>query len=422
MSDVTVAPDGGGAPSAAPEAVINQAPINQPSPIGSQAPDKPVGDIEGSSHRPESRREAIKAAFDRASDPNWKPEKPKAAPKPAEAKMGHNQPPEETEKLDLKKRPADQPRSERGQFAPRAADNGVNPQNAQRAAQDANTRQQTAQTAQRAAPQLPANAPFRDPPQRMAATAKHDWASTPETVRGDIHRMHQEFGAAYQQYRGDHETMNQIRPFHDLAVKHGTTLQRALTNYVTMETKLRADPIGGLDIIVNNLHLQHNGQPIGLRDIAYAILNQTPDQQKILQNQNAQAAAQHQIGTLHQEIKSLKETIYQMLNQQQHAYTRSAVDQFADNHPRFDELGTEIEAELKNGYDLPTAYRRAELLRPTAHAAQTRTTSAQTRPADRSIRGAPDVSASNAASRRPEKTPDRRDAIQHAMRSVGGAL
>ena len=98
MSDVSVAP-AGGAPAAAPtNEVVIETPASTPQPIGSQAPDKPVGDIKGSEHRPQSRREAIQAAFDRANNPPAKTEKraERPAPKPAEAKPGHNQPPEET--------------------------------------------------------------------------------------------------------------------------------------------------------------------------------------------------------------------------------------------------------------------------------------------------------------------------------------
>ena len=52
---------------------------------------------------------------------------------------------------------------------------------------------------------LPTAAPYRDPPQRMADNAKREWAAAPESVRGEVHRMQREFGAAYQRYRGDHE-------------------------------------------------------------------------------------------------------------------------------------------------------------------------------------------------------------------------
>jgi hypothetical protein len=406
MTDTTVA-DTGGAPN---ETVIEQSPTIAPSPVGSQAPDKPVGDIEGSKHRPESRREIIQRAFDKANNPPPKEAKPaqRAAP-PAEAKMGHNKPPEKTEPegLDLKKRPSDQPqRGDHGHFAPREP------------VRDLQQQQRQVEAPRR----LPSTVPFHEPPSRMAEVAKRDWADVPETVRGDVHRMQQEFGEAYQKYRADNETMNSIRHFHQMATDHGTTLDRALSNYVSMEQKLRQDVIGGLDIIVNNLNLHTpDGQKLGLRDIAYHLLNRTPEQHQLVQQQNATQAASHQIGALHQEITGLKNALQQMHTAQQFSYTRSAVDQFADSHPRFDELGDLIEQELKTGYDLETAYRRAELLRPTTHAAQTRTTPAQTRPTDKSISGAPDVAPSNGASR-PKKQVGRREAIQNAISRVNGQL
>jgi hypothetical protein len=116
-------------------------------------------------------------------------------------------------------------------------------------------------------PQLPAHAPFNQPVQRMSEQAKRDWPATPETVRGDIHRMHQEFAKAAQYYKADHEAMKPIRRFHEMAQQHGTTLEAALTNYTSMEQKLRADPVGGLDVIVNNLGLKApDGQQDHLRD------------------------------------------------------------------------------------------------------------------------------------------------------------
>src|SRR4051812_20343924 len=113
MSDTTVAPQGS-APPAAPappipqEVAVNTNQTAQPNPVGSQAPPAPEGDIKGSQHRTPSRREAIQAAFERANNPTQPsrhtPKEP-VKPKPAEAKAGHNNPPEATEKLDLKKRP-----------------------------------------------------------------------------------------------------------------------------------------------------------------------------------------------------------------------------------------------------------------------------------------------------------------------------
>jgi len=92
--------------------------------------------------------------------------------------------------------------------------------------------------------------------------------------------------------------------------------------------------------------------------------------------------------------------------------------------PRIDEetFGSIVKNEVSLGFDLETAYRRAELLNPATQADQTRTTSAQTRDStDRSIHGSPDVAPSNGASRRPKeasRTP--RDAVQNAMHRLNG--
>jgi hypothetical protein len=385
--------------------------ISSPNPVSNQAPDK----------SPPSRREAIQAAFDRANKPrpgiaDKSADKAKALP--AEAKAGHNNPPEPTEKIDLKKRPDEQPR-DKGRFAPRQSTNSEfvdKEQNATAAKGMDGTRPAAPH------PTLPENTPFRDPPQRMADHAKAVWASTPEPVRGEIHRMHQEFGNAYNQLKPIADAFQPIARFHQMAQQHGTTLERALTNYTSMEQKLRSDVVGGLDVIVNNLGLKApDGSRIGLRDIAYHVLSQSPEQLKQLQMGNTQNAASQQIGALHQKISGLEHALNQMHTAQQFSYTRSQVDQFADSHPRFDELGAQIKAELDLGFDLPTAYRRAELLAPATQAAQTRgiTPSAQTRPADRSISGSPGGTA-QAAPRRSEKPVGRREAIENAVKRVRG--
>jgi hypothetical protein len=174
----------------------------------------------------------------------------------------------------------------------------------------------------------------------MADRAKAEWHAVPESVRGEIARMHSEFNGAYQQYRGDYETMNSIRPFHQMAQQHGTTLQHALSNYVSMEQKLRSDLIGGLDTIVNNLNIPRtDGQKATLVDVAAHILNQSPEQHRLTAQSNAQVAQNHQIGALHQEIAGLKGALNQMHNGQQFAYLRQGIDQYAATHPRIEEHG-----------------------------------------------------------------------------------
>jgi hypothetical protein len=394
--------------------------VNQtsgPTPIGAQVPERPV-------NKTPSRREAIQAAFDRAnSPPPKKATEAKTAPKAAEAKAGHNKPPEpvENEGIDLKKRPGEQPR-DRGRFAPRTQPGALENQN-EPAVQSGKGTIGTGTDPAQSYPSLPVNAPYAAPPPRMAEHGKRDWSTTPESVRGEVYRMHDEFGKAYQAYRGAHEAFQPIARFHQLAQQHGTTLEKALTNYVGIEQKLRSDPIAALDTIVNNLGLTdpQTGQRIGLRDVAYTVLSQSPEQLRQLQMGNQQTAASHQIGALHQEITGLKQQLHQWQTAQHFTYTRSAVDEFAHSHPRVDEpgFGNTVASELRLGFDLETAYKRAELLHPATPGAQTATPSAQTRPVDRSISGSPDVAPSNGASHKPGKQLGRREAIAYALKSAG---
>ena len=421
MSDVSVAPPSAAPSSPAPasqgEVPINQNPVNSPNPVGSQAPPAPVTDHKGSEHRTPSRAEALKAAYDRAVDPPKTKPAAKAQPA-AEAKKGHNNPPEETPKLDLKKRPEDQAQEpqprDRGRFAPRQAESAANPG------------QERPDAAKPGQPyrKLEPHEPFPEPPSRMAEHGKRDWANTPETVRGEVHRMRNEYEKAAQQYQGIAEAYRPIAHFDQMARQQGTTLQAAVSNYVGIEAKLRQDPIAGLDTIIYNLGLvdPQTRQRIGLRDIAYHVLSQSPEQLQQMQQGNRQTAAQHQIGALYQKVDTLERQNQQMQYAQRFTQTRSAVDQFAEAHPRFDELGDLIERELRLGFPLDQAYQRAELLRPASHAAQTRTPSAQTRQTtDRSIHGNPDVAPSNGASRKPrDASPNPRAALQNAMNRVNG--
>jgi len=425
MTDVPVAPPSA-APSTSPptnnqpsshEVPINE-PVSRPNPIGSQLP--PPDKSQAKHDR--DPKASIKAAFDRAA--SGKVDKPaeRPAPKAAEAKAGHNQPPEETEKFDLKKRPSDVPRGERGQFARREQ---TPPEPEQNQNERLNGSFERTGTGQEQYKRLPPHAPFAEPPGRIAEHARRDWHATPETVRGEVHRMNHEFGKAVQHYRGAAEAFQPIARFHQMAQAHGTTLEQALNNYTSIEQKLRTNVVAGLDNIVNNLDLKdpQTGQRIGLRDIAYHVLSQSPEALQQVQMGNQQTAASHQIGALYQEVTGLKQALYQMHTQQRFAYTRSAVDQFAEQHPRIDEkdFGEVVKREIELGFPLDVAYQRAERLLPATHAEQIRTTPAQTRPPDRSIHGSPDVAPSNGASRRPKepsKTPEL--AVQNAIRRMNG--
>jgi hypothetical protein len=403
------------APQSAPrEAVINPNQPSQPNPVGPQAPPKPTGDLQQGKGRPESRREGIQRAIEevRAKQP---------AP-PREAKKGDNQPPEDTpdEKLDLKKRPSDQPR-DRGRFAPRAAaPEGVVVAGKPAAPSVASGQQQ----APVYTPPPPGSPPHHTPLARMSDRAKADWAKTPDSVRADGHRIYQEMTRALQAYKADHDEMNTIRHFSQMARQQGTTLARVLANHNGIEEKLRNDPIGAFDVITHNLNLRTpDGRQLTFTDLAWHHLNQTPEQHQLIQQRNAQSAQQMHMARQQAQIEGLVNELRRMQYAAATQMTRGAVDRYADTHPRFDELGDLIQQEIALGFDLDTAYRRADMLRP-ATAAQTRTetTAAQTRAPGRSISGAPGGGSVPTGHVRNGKAPSTREAITNAIRHVRGGL
>ena len=412
------------------EVPVNEAPVSQPQPIGDQAPPKPPGQDSNKSSQI-SRREAIQNAFARSKQAQE--EAAKDAPKRAKPGMGHNQPPEPMEKAAEAKKPVEKPTAaeaaqryrEGGKFA-RDPAKQTPPESAE---QTPPGQQPAGQSQQTKVAQLDKSAPYREPPGRFADSAKTEWHATPETVRGAVHQMAREFHGAYEKLRGDHEVMEELRPYHDLATKQGTSLRRAFDNYYSMEQKLRADPIGGLDMIVQNLRLPSaDGRPVTLSDIAHHVVTMTPEQHQLTATRNQQTSSDQRIGQLHQQVEQLSQGMGQLLYQQRYAGTAAQVHQFAEAHPRFDELSDLIKSELDLGFPLEVAYQRADKLRPT-HAAQTRTHSAQTRKT--SISGAPDGGKGSATTRPSDgqrrtngeaKHPTRREAIAKAMRSVGNGV
>src|SRR5215510_2603985 len=109
MSDVNISPPAAPvAPAPAQHEVpIDPSPVSTPTPVGSQAPNKPP---EQPQARADRRRETIDNAFKRARGEE---------PPPAKARMGHNNPPEPMEpEVNLKKPPPpkERERGDRGRF------------------------------------------------------------------------------------------------------------------------------------------------------------------------------------------------------------------------------------------------------------------------------------------------------------------
>jgi len=407
---------------------VNETPINSQSPIGDQAPPKPPA---------VARREAIEKAFSRAREAQ---DEAKTTPRERPG-MGHNKPPEAMAKD--KETPADkaertsQP-SEKQQRYREGGKFARDPARPEPPAQAQQPGQQQPAQPQRQVKPLDEKAPYRAPPPRFSDQAKTEWAAAPESVRGAVYKMAKEFRGAYESYKGDHDVMEELRPYHDLATKQGTSLRKAFDNYYGMEQKLRQDLVGGIDLIVQNLSKANgwkspNGGPLTVHDFAQHVLSMTPEQHQMSRQQNSQTSAEMRIGQLHQQVEQQNKILSKMVYQQRFAGTRAQVDKFASTHPRFDELGDIIKTELDLGFTLEQAYARADRLRParSTHAAQTRTTPAQTRKT--SISGAPDGgNGRSPANTRPSdgqrrsngeaKHPTRQEALARAFRRVGNGV
>ena len=429
MTDVGIAPPPAPAPApqvqqAVGEVPINPNPVNPPAPIGSQAP--PARDPQG---RREATRETIRKAFQRASDPG-----------PAKPAMGHNRPPEPMAKeppkaakpdgreardagFDLKKRPDDRPRAEHGHFAARAQEPATAPGQRQAQAGPAAAAAQGQPAAPVRAVQLPAGAPYAQPLKRLNDRAKAEWGAAPESVRAEVWRMHKEYSnyaqAAARRRRG-------VRA--GQAVPRARALARHHAAEGAVQLRRHRRQIARRSDRRPRRHRQQL-EPAHARGPQHRLARHCvacpqPDArpaQSAADGKFASTAIAHQLGQLHQQQQAIAQGMQRLQYERAFSQTRSEVDRFAETHPRLDELGDLIEQELRVGYDLPTAYKRAELLRPATHAAQTRTPTAQTRTSDRSIRGAPDGGQANGHGR--SKTPlSRRDAIARNIKTVAGAL
>ena len=420
MSDVSAPSAPPPAAPAAPqqaEVPINQSPVSSPNPIGPQAPPAPTQPGEKPTGRTESRRESLQKAFDKNRVDN--------PPKPREAKKGDNNPPEETpdEDFSLKKRPSgDQPR-DRGRFAPKTTPETASPQPAGVEA----GRQEAARpgTQPVASPYVPppGSPAHHHPLPRMSPRAAAMWDKVPDEVRADAHRMYREVDQAFRKYKGAHDYMQSIAPYVKMAHEQGTNLQRVLENHVGIEEKLRTDPLGGFEVIAHNLNLHTpDGQKLTFADIAYDYLNRSPEQRQLVQQRNAATAHQMQLQMQQQRIEALENQIRQAQDAARYQAGRGAVDQYADRHPDFDRLGPLIHREVQLGFDLDTAYRRAQLLAgTTAPQTRTDTTAAQTRAPDKSISGGPS-GAPNGAARNGKPAPTRRASLEHAFNHVKGGL
>jgi hypothetical protein len=332
-----------------------------------------------------SIEKAIKAVSDDEDDApaNGSPSTPKADPK-AEEK---DEKPAKAEEKDAKAEEKGPSRAADGKFAAKDAEKVTDKPGAAEEVQDNLA------------------TPHAKPPSRFSADAKAEWEKLPEAVRAETYRMQRELEDGLKQ---KDRVLRPLEPFVKMAEQHGTTVDQALSRYVSMEQMLRQNPAEGLRSLAQNMGMTPqqmanllNGQQPGQAD---------PRDRQIM-------ALQSQIQQMQQQFGSVSQT----LQHQQQSQVVAQVEQFATGKPRFDELAPEIVRLIETGYaqDLEDAYVKAERLNPAppqqVQPEPAPAPPAQTRPA-RSLTGAPSAG-SNPGTRKPSA--NRTEAIQRAMRQAG---
>lgn len=230
----------------------------------------------------------------------------KEAPKPAPEAKAKPEPAKETPKQEA------QPKGPDGKFQPR---------------------QQPQDQGQQQAPQQPAQKPtgqHAEAPSRFSPDAKAEWATAPESVRAEVHRMHREFEQGYAKYKGDAEAYNSVRDFDQYAKQNGTNLRAVLANYATLERQLVQGDDATKEAALQKVFQRANINP---RQWAAHLLNQPQDQRD--------AESHETITALRNEIASLKQSVQGItshVQQQQQTALTDNVTAFAKANPRFDEL------------------------------------------------------------------------------------
>lgn len=254
-----------------------------------------------------------------------------------------------------------------------------------------------------------AKTPFSEPPSRFSVEAKEAWKSAPEPVKAEVHRALTEMEAGIEKHRAGASEWENLREFAEMAKANNVTVKDAMARYVAADRHLGQDLIGGLDALAKQYGTS-------LHDIAAHVLNQPADK---VQSQSAA-----EVRALNEKIARLEHSLNGVttnIQTQQLTATQREVEAFASEHPRFGELSEEIALQIKSGIkDLPTAYKRAELLNPVPTPAVVATPapdlSAQTRKGTLSVSGAPS-SGSNPANRKPPSSPE--DAVSRAFATYG---
>lgn len=415
MSDI----DTGAAPAAAePSAASNDQVVQTPNPIRTDP--QPAAKESGKEEAPKpSARDAIAKAREKVAEQ----EKADAANKPVKSDPAKTDPAKagakETEKPASK--PSNENRDEGGRY--KTKDGGAETQQQQPKAGEGND----VQTAPK---------PRYEAPKRFSSdvAASADWAKTPESVQGAVHRVQREMEDGITKYKASHDRYETFREIDEIAKSNGHELRQSLDKVVAIEQAFARNPVEGFQRICDHFGLN-------MRQLAAHIAG--------MKAEDVQVQQEGTINELRRELADLKQQISGVstgFQQQQTAATSKEVEAFASRpeYARFYDLMEDIAFFLKSDKvdaslppidRLKAAYELADRLNPDPNAKPATTTApasdavaakasdansealaAQTRKGGKSITGAPNAG-EDVADREPSTSV--RDSIKRAFAQAG---
>ena len=250
------------------------------------------------------------------------------------------------------------------------------------------------------------------PPDRWTLTAKQKWLEADPEVRKEVDRTLTEMQAGLDEYKAERDA---LKPYRDLAKQHGTTVDKALENYVAAERALHENPVAGLARIA-----QQYG--VDLQAFARTVLGAQEGQADPRDQQIA--ALSQQVQRLTQGQEQAAQAAAQREQQAQVDHYRTMISDLRAEMPRLDELKPTIARLIDSGVvsgsdDRSTilqAYQAAERLIPApAPVPAPPAPVAQTRAEATSISGSP----SNGSNPRNAPAKDIDEAVNRALSKYG---
>jgi hypothetical protein len=252
---------------------------------------------------------------------------------------------EPAEEQETEAQAAERIRDEKGRFAPKAATEDPAPE--AKPADPVVAKEPVAAAAEQ--PVDPVEA-VRPPP-GWSPAAKVAFDALPPEVKQAVAQREQEVNKGFEKLAA----YKPIDRFMEMARGSGTTLDRALENYVGMETKLREDFPGGVLALCQRQGIH----PVALANHILARSGAAPSEVQAGETQQAHQTAPSVDPATAQRIAALE----QHIQQQQNQGVQTEIERFASDpkHTFFENVKADMGRLINAGYatDLPDAYEKA---------------------------------------------------------------